>query len=405
MTIRRQPQDFLVSEVLRAEVRDLLRPSGGSHALYLLDKESRTTPDAVAALARALHVPAGQVAYAGLKDKHARTRQHVTVPLAARPPEARNTDPAPAAPAISDQNWSATFLGTLPRAIAASDIDHNAFDLVVRDLTPAALSEMDRRAAILRDGADLLIINYFGDQRFGSARHAGGFAGAALVKGDFEHALRLLIGTPARKDSGPRRTLTRALASRWGQWPALAAELPRCPERRAVEALAAGATFAQAFAALPNLLQVLSVDAYQSHLWNAAARALASDAAARARAEPLRTDDDFGEMVFPPVPAGRELEGVRMPAPAPGVEPCPPWGEALTAALAAEGLTFDALRIPGLRRPAFGAAERPLVVRAMGFDLSPPARDDLGGKRPMRRVRFALPRGAYATVVLRALGQ
>jgi tRNA pseudouridine13 synthase len=402
MTIRRQPQDFLVSEVLRAEVLGLLRPSGGSHALYLLDKQSRTTPDAVAALARALHVPAGQVAYAGLKDKHARTRQHVSVPLAARPPEARHAAPAPA---LSDLNWSATLLGTLPRAIAASDIDHNAFDLVVRDLTPAALSEMDRRAALLRDGADLLIINYFGDQRFGSARHAGGFAGAALVRGDFEHALRLLIGTPARKDSGPRRTLTRALASRWGQWPALAAELPRCPERRAVEALATGATFAQAFAALPNLLQVLSVEAYQSHLWNAAARSLAADAADRAGTESLRTDDDFGEMVFPPAPAARELEHLRMPAPAPGVEPCPPWGEALTAALASEGLTFDDLRIPGLRRPAFGAAERPLVVRAMGIDLSPPARDDLAGKRPMRRVRFALPRGAYATVVLRALGQ
>lgn len=44
-------------------------------------------------------------------------------------------------------------------------------------------------------------------------------------------ALRLAVGTPARKDLGVRRAFTRTCAAKWGQWKALAAELPPCPER------------------------------------------------------------------------------------------------------------------------------------------------------------------------------
>ena len=63
--------------------------------------------------------------------------------------------------------------------------------------------------------------------------------------------------------------------------------------------------------------------------------------------------------------------------------------------------------IPGLRRPFFGEAPRSLFVRVEGFAQEKPVPDsfDRTGKRFARTLRFSLPRGAYATVVLRALGQ
>jgi tRNA(Glu) U13 pseudouridine synthase TruD len=68
---------------------------------------------------------------------------------------------------------------------------------------------------------------------------------------------------------------------------------------------------------------------------------------------------------------------------------------------------MENLVIPGLRRPFFGESERSLFVRAEGFEQDRPVPDtfDRTGKRFARTLRFSLPRGAYATVVLRALGQ
>ncbi|MDX2132836.1 MAG: tRNA pseudouridine(13) synthase TruD [Planctomycetota bacterium] len=394
MTIRRTPGDFVVTEEMdpaaRASVRSQRR--AGDRALYLLRKESLTTPEAVARL-RAAAGNVGAVSHAGLKDKHAVTSQVVSLVWRAR------DEPAPL---LEGPGWSAAFVGWLGRDVRAADIAGNRFTIVVRDLSAAASAEMDRRAHLLVDGDALAIVNYFGAQRFGSARHGGGFAGAALVRGDFEGALRLLIGTPARKDSGARRTLTRALASRWGEWAALAAELPRSPERRPVEVLASGGTFAQAFEALPAIVREMSVDAFQSHLWNTAARTLAR-ASAGDRA--LVTADEFGEMVFAPADRLRALAGVHMPMPAPGVEARDAWGGALTRSVAEAGLTMSELRIPGMRRPAFGGVDRALVARAAGFAMSEPTPDDLTPRRLKRTLSFTLPRAAYATVVLRALGQ
>ena len=80
--------------------------------------------------------------------------------------------------------------------------------------------------------------------------------------------------------------------------------------------------------------------------------------------------------------------------------------EAAAEALAEDGIRQEELRIPGLRRPFFGDADRALFIEAERFEMTAPEKDEFsGGKRLKRTVRFDLGRGAYATVVLRALGQ
>ena len=82
--------------------------------------------------------------------------------------------------------------------------------------------------------------------------------------------------------------------------------------------------------------------------------------------------------------------------------------EIASGVLGDEGVTFAELRIPGLARPYFGGGDRPFVIEARGFSLSSPVRDEFAGNSPANlatTVTFDLPRGAYATVVLRALGQ
>jgi tRNA pseudouridine13 synthase len=416
MIIRRLPEDFVVRERLTdAFLSGLLDPAGpippGGRAVYRLKKTSLTTPEAIARLAKAVGIKAGSINYAGLKDKHAVTEQFVSVPI--RTGAARQALPVRPIERVAAGGIEAGLVGFTRDDLAAAAIRANTFDLVIREIQQAELSELDRRADVLKvieaTAPTIAIVNYFGDQRFGSARHGEGFAAAHLARGDFEAALRLLIATPARKDTGGRRAFTRVAAQAWGHWDQMLPSLPPIPERRCIEVLARGGDFREAFAALPNFVKVMCIEAFQSHLWNATARRMVESLSPRCSHALLRTADEFGEMVFPAAPdVPASWFHTMVPMPAADVAPAEPWAGAMTEALDEMGLDLAQLRVPGLRRPAFGTALRPLMVRATEFSMDVAEPDDLSKARPRRfkrRVRFELPRGAYATVVLRALGQ
>ncbi len=427
MTIRRKPEDFLVTERLNPAFRAAFTASWGSgatHAVYELTKTSMTTPDAIQSFAREVNTRHVDVGYAGLKDKHAHTIQNVSVPV----PRAEHAADAPRE--LAGRGWSARLIAWSPKEIAAEAIDGNGFTIVVRSLSREACDEMDRRAHLLtitpkptsdskktapvptrgRVGVPLLVTNYFGDQRFGSARHGQGWVATALMKGDFESAIRLAVGTPARKDSGKTREFTRLCAEKWGKWKELAEQLPRCPDRKAFELLAAGNSAKEAFAALPYFLQSMCVEAYQSHLWNETARRVMLDLVKGYPdgAKPLRSDDIQGEVVFIPASAiSEDIRTLDMPILAAGTTLQQPWANAAREVFKEAGLTQDQLKIPGLRRPFFGEAPRQLFIRAERYVVGEPEPDELDDrpKRLKRTVSFDLPRGSYATIVLRALGQ
>ncbi len=432
MTIRRTPDDFRVEELNTAAFLASIAPERTpSHPFvaYRLVKRGIATPDAIGFIARALRVGREHVAAAGLKDRHAVTSQIVTVDGAAlrgAPPRELGERLGAGDPHADDggSSWRIEGVGFVPRAADSTIIERNRFRIVVRGLDKWHADEMARRASMLVDraGAPLLVVNYFGDQRFGSARHGQGFVARALIRGDFEHALRLAIGTPARKDSGAVRTMSRALAAHWGDWPTALAKIPRMPERGAIEVLARGGSFKDAFTALPRFTQEICVEAYQSHLWNAIVRELAHALAETTSQRAFEADDLFGTLVFPRAaaltPAFRALP-IPMPSPRARMPEC--LSEIVAGVLADEGteegskegpggapLALGDLRIPGVERPYFGGGDRPFVIEARNFELTAPERDSFAGNSTANlaiTTSFDLPRGSYATVVLRALGQ
>ena len=75
------PEDFVVDEI------PLYPHSGAGEHLYArIEKRGFTTPAMVRAVTRAAGVDERDVGYAGLKDKHAVTRQWLSLPSKARPP-------------------------------------------------------------------------------------------------------------------------------------------------------------------------------------------------------------------------------------------------------------------------------------------------------------------------------
>lgn len=405
MTIRRVPTDFRVEEIATAAFRESLRPAPGAptlHAIYHLEKTSLSTPEATARLAKSLAIKPGEIAHAGLKDKHAFTIQHISA-KARDLASADRFSPEITAPAIR-----ASLIGWAALPVDASIIESNHFEIVIRCLSRETSDRMTRHAVALADAGpcSLLVTNYFGEQRFGSARHGKGFAAAHLVRGDFETALKLLIATPARKDTGARRAFTRAAATHWGRWNELLAAAPPSPHRRAIEVLASGGSFVDAFAALPMIDQRLCVDAYQSWLWNQAAGELLRQSFAPDPSSTLEVATNYGPLIFARtdgVPT--HLTQLITPLPRKGAPINGDWARALDLILSRESLCLEQLDIPSLRRPRFDPGDRPLFVRATNFSLSAPAPDEFANGRLARVATFDLPSGAYATIVLRALGQ
>jgi tRNA pseudouridine13 synthase len=152
--IRSVPEDFQVDELPAFE------PSGsGEHLLLQVEKRGMTTAYAAGRIADWAGVAPLAIGYAGLKDRHAVTRQRYSVHFPKR------TAPDVAALEsddlrVLDATWHSR---KLPRGALAG----NRFRLLLRDVVPRQgvdRSTIDER---LRQIAAHGVPNYFGEQRFG----------------------------------------------------------------------------------------------------------------------------------------------------------------------------------------------------------------------------------------------
>lgn len=164
-------------------------PSGqGEHAYLWIEKQNLTTLDAVHRLARVLGVSDRDVGYAGMKDRHATTRQWLSV---------LGVDPALAQTAAIDgiRVLSAT---RHKNKLRTGHLQGNRFEVVLTDLADGEATTIEGK---LRDFAARGIANRFGHQRFG-------------VAGDnVSVGLEVLRGTRREPDSRRRKLLLSAVQS------------------------------------------------------------------------------------------------------------------------------------------------------------------------------------------------
>lgn len=160
--LRSRPEDFQVEEILGYDA-----DGAGEHALLWVEKRGANTDWVARELAKFSGVSPVAVGYAGMKDRHAVTRQTFSVQLAGKP----------------DPDWSA-FPHAEVKVIAATRhsrklkrgaLRGNRFVLVLRELQgDRALAEQ-----VLQQIATRGVPNYFGEQRFG--REGGNVAQARAM--------------------------------------------------------------------------------------------------------------------------------------------------------------------------------------------------------------------------------
>src|SRR5262245_47230413 len=152
MKLKRLPEDFDVTELT-----DVRPAASGPFGYYRLTKRGVGTPEAVETVLRAWRLPRRALSFGGLKDRHALTRQHLTIQ--GGPPRD-----------LLQGGVSLEHLGRLDRPFTAKDLRGNRFRVVLRALSA---SEEEGALAALPEVARDGLPNYFDDQRFGSVNRDG----------------------------------------------------------------------------------------------------------------------------------------------------------------------------------------------------------------------------------------
>jgi len=168
-TLRSTPEDFFVDE------EPAYAASGtGDHVFAHIQKRGLTTMMAVERIARALGVNQRDVGVAGMKDRHAVTRQWISLPPPVTPEAVR---------ALVLDDIAIVDVARHNHKLRTGHVRANRFILVVRGVPADAATRA--RAILDRLGAAPGAPNWYGEQRFG--RDGDNAAkGLAIVRGEMK---------------------------------------------------------------------------------------------------------------------------------------------------------------------------------------------------------------------------
>ncbi len=406
MKLKCQPADFQVEELTARQ------PLVGRFALYRLMKRSLGTLEAVDEIVLRWKLRREALSFGGLKDRHAITLQHLTI------------ENGPAENLQSDL-LDVEYLGQTSTPFTPHDISANRFELIMRDLSYAECEFADRALENLHETG---LPNYFDDQRFGSVGQSGEFIAVPWCLGDYERTLWLALAEPHDDDDPGERDQKRILQKNWGNWPDCLRLLRRSyrhsivmflagkrnkdvktasPARPdpASSALAPAVTdFRGGVARMKSDLRRLYLSAFQSHLWN---RMLAIYLRQSCRASELFDVS----MQLGPVPFLNRLSTLQLDQFSKMMLPLPSARQDLTDGplrtlmenvVREFGMEVRQLRVAHPRGNFFPKGERPILLQPTRLESEFDADKLYPGKHRLA-LRFELPRGSYATILVKRL--
>ncbi|MHA2234984.1 MAG: tRNA pseudouridine(13) synthase TruD, partial [Candidatus Thorarchaeota archaeon] len=209
--LKRRFEDFVVQEITPDKkvlpLEDLSTASTttktivGDRSRFLTfsaQKMGLSTMDLATILASSLKISRNFTTYAGLKDKRAITVQTMSVPAKAAE---RITSLELSRIAIRDVRYTR-------HPVQIGDLWGNRFTILLKE------GSTDRESAnnVVEQLKNKPIINYFGVQRFGLTRPYTHLVGKALIRRDFEGALRIMLSMTSEYESDELTNIRMQLA-------------------------------------------------------------------------------------------------------------------------------------------------------------------------------------------------
>jgi len=378
--------DFVVEEIL-TDVPFTGAGNPDGLPLYRVQKRSIDTLHMAKDLAGELK---SNVSYGGMKDKRAVAVQYVT------PTSRRSLRPI----RVAKENYTAELVGYVAEPMSRARIAGNRFTVKLRDCCPEVGARVEE---VVRVSEERRVPNYYGLQRFGTSGAGTHLIGRAIVMGEFEEAVKLLLGTLAPEESeAGRGAMEAALTQRHDEGGGF------LPAGRDVEKLVATELvkhpheWVRALRAVPIKLRRLYVQAYQSYIFN---RTLSNAISKGVDISKMEPGDNWAEAS----PDGLLTSAPRGVRDSPTVRAVPmvqvagyafrDYGSrfdgCLGAVLESEGVDPGSFYVKEMQEvSAEGGFRRPhLTVRDASWSV----------EGSTATIKFALGKGQYATILVREI--
>ncbi|MDD2614184.1 MAG: tRNA pseudouridine(13) synthase TruD [Methanosarcina sp.] len=254
--LRQEVEDFIVKEITNRE-----EGKEGKYLILELTKRNWDTHHLTRTLARTLQISQKRINVAGTKDRRALTTQKISI---------FDID-ASEIEKIRLKDIELKVLGRSRKSVELGDLWGNDFIITIRniDYSPEETNKLLEKTTneILAQSG---VPNFFGVQRFGSIRPVTHLVGKAIVEGDFEKAALLYIAEPFPDEPEETKEVrqfvkeTRDFKEGLKTYPLYLGH-----ERAMMNHLIANPyDFAGAFLVLPKNLYRMFVHGYQSYIYN-----------------------------------------------------------------------------------------------------------------------------------------
>jgi tRNA pseudouridine13 synthase len=318
----------------------------------------------------------------GIKDAKAVTTQYAGADRMMKNPPAE----------LKSRHTRLTLKGFTKKPLGKEFLAGNKFEITIRDPRSQDLSgfipELKR------------IANFYGLQRFGSERLVTHLVGREIVRRNFGRAVELLLSYTTEYDTPMSREI-RSKSADPGNYRQALRILPRGMdiERQVLSALVAGKDAISALRAVPITIRRLFVQAYQAYIFNkclSTAVMNGIDLLQPATGDlcfEMEGPATFGRVIkYDPSSKAKMVPAVRMA----GYTFQPGKGRF-------EKITKEILRQEGVNAKDFYIKEMQELSHQGGFRQAPLWCMDFSHRQDPLEVSFKLPKGSYATALLREM--
>jgi len=385
MKLRQIPEDFKVEEISNVAISE----NNGNYKLYSLEKRNIETFSLLNYLSERNNIPLSEFGVAGMKDRHASTKQYFTIPLKYK------------LKTLTEKNYNINFLGYTSKKIKLGDLIGNKFEIVVRDIKKGELEGISQKA---KDIEILGVPNYFDSQRFGSVIN-NRFIAKFLIKKDYEQAVKIYLTAFTKFESHKIKEEKKCILENWSNLSNL--YIKNNLFFSVIKEYNKTNRWLEAYKKIPRNLREMYISAYQSYLWNECIKKLLRRKINNKYLYTIKYN--IGTLVFYKKLSEEERNSLpnKFKTISEDIKPTEIEKEIINKVLAKEGIGLIDFDIKKQTGNFFKLHERKVISKPDNFKIFNPELDEINDKGKNNRfklkVSFVLQKGSYATVITKRL--
>src|SRR3989338_4167384 len=381
MKLKQLPGDFKVEDISELSISKEKK----GYKAYLLEKRGIETFSLLSYLSRKNNIPIKEFGIAGLKDRHAVTRQYFTIPL--------KYD----IKTLHEKDFDITLLGYTDKGLKLGDLKGNKFEITARDIKKGELEGIINKA---KNIAQIGVPNYFDSQRFGSVI-GNEFIARHLIKKNYENAVKIYLTSYTKFESSKIKNEKRLILQNWGNFRKL--KIRSRTLAVIIDEYQKSNSWLEAYKKIPSNIREIVISAYQSYLWNECIKRVLIGTINKKKLYSIPYS--LGSLIFYKNLDENEMKKIpdMFKTISEEIKPNELELEVINRVLEKEGIAIEEFNIKKQTGNFFKVHERNVLLKPLSFSISEPSIDEINdmGKNNSFKIKlsFSLPKGSYATMV------